>query len=241
MASEVIQVKTVSKSYAAGIFGQTSVLSDIDFSVRQGSVVGFLGPNGAGKSTTILAILNLINIDSGSIQLFGKSNQDKETRSKIGFCAENFSSYKTESSWKVLLFLAALNGLPKSEAKDRAAEALQVVDLYNVAHKKIKTFSKGMLQRLGIAQAIVHKPELLLLDEPMSGLDPEGRLLIASIIKSHKQQGGTVLFSSHILTDIAELCDEILIIRKGKIAFKGKTPQNLEDTYRTFAVQERRL
>jgi len=123
MAAEIIPSKNSSKSYSAGMLGRISVLADIDFSVRQGAVVGFLGPNGAGKSTTMLAILNLINIDSGSILLFGKPNHDKTTRLKIGFCAENFSSYRTQTPWSVLLFLASLSNLSKSEARNRASRS----------------------------------------------------------------------------------------------------------------------
>lgn len=235
MAAALVEVDNLRKTYRSGFWRRTVAVDSVSFSLMPGTITGFLGANGAGKSTTILAMLDLIHADSGHIRLFGKPSWDPRARAKCGFCAENFSTYRTLSPLVALVFLAQLSGLSKSSAISRAEQILILVELQNAAYQRIQTFSKGMLQRLGIAQALIHEPEFLVLDEPTSGLDPDGRRLVTDIIRQHKQKGGTVLFSSHILSDVEKLSDHALIMKQGRLVFSGATPQNLEDEYARLA------
>lgn len=235
MAAPIVEVKNLRKVYAAGWWGRKVAVESLSFSLLPGTTTGFLGANGAGKSTTILAILDLIRIDGGEVRLFGRPAWDPEARRKCGFCAENFSTYRTLTPVAALKFLAQLSGLSSAQAQARAEKSLTLVELEQAAYQRIQSFSKGMLQRLGIAQSLIHEPEFLVLDEPTSGLDPDGRRLISDLIKQHKQKGGTVLFSSHILSDVEKLTDRVLIMKQGRLVYDGATPHNLDDEYARLA------
>lgn len=198
------------------------ILKDISFSLPKGSLTGFIGLNGAGKTTTIKALLNFIHPTSGEIEFFGELGLSSITRTKIGFLPERPYFYDFLTGIEFLTLHWQLRGLAIDHTfKQRVDEVLKEVDLERGRHLRLRQFSKGMLQRIGIAQAIIHQPELLILDEPMSGLDPDGRILIKQIIRNLNARGTTIFFSSHLLQDMEELCNRLVIIDKGHTIYEG--------------------
>ena len=191
-------------------------LHGITFSVARGEVFGLLGPNGAGKTTTQKLLLGLLKPTEGSVSVLGHPAGHPEALAKIGFLPENpyFYSYLTANEF--LDFFGRLFGLPAAERAKRAKELLNLVSLEDAADRHVRKFSKGMLQRLGIAQALINDPELVFLDEPNTGLDPVGRRDIRRIIKGLKDQGKTIFLNSHLLPDVNELCDRIMILHHGR-------------------------
>lgn len=209
---EIIKVDSLSKT-----FGKLQAVSDLSFTVNKGDVYGFLGQNGAGKSTTMRMLLTLIKPTHGSIEIFGKQLQKepKAILSQIGCMIEKPDLYKYLSAYDNLKIFARLSGVNLS--KKDLLKQLQAVGLGERASSKVKTFSQGMKQRLGIAIALAHNPQLVVLDEPTNGLDPQGILEIRNLIKQlSDEQGKTVLVSSHLLTEIEQVATKILIIHKGK-------------------------
>lgn len=199
-----------------------TVLKGIDFTIPKGSLTGFIGVNGAGKTTTIKALLGFIEPSSGSIEFFGNHGLTDDSRRRLGFMPERpyFYDYLTGSEFLALHW--KLRGHKVDESFEKSCDwALKSVDLERARNLRLRQFSKGMLQRIGIAQAIMHKPHLLILDEPMSGLDPDGRLLVKNIIRNLHAEGTTIFFSSHLLQDMEELCDRLLIIDSGEIIYEG--------------------
>jgi len=212
-----LEVRGVSKTYAS-----VQAVQDLSFEVCHGEIFGLLGPNGAGKTTTIKAILGLLRPDAGHVTLLGQPSSDVRVRRRIGYMPEQAYFPDQLSARELLLEHALLAGLRLAAARRRTAEVLERVGLPAArAGDRLRTFSKGMLQRVGLAQALVSDPELVILDEPMSGLDPLGRHLIKSIISELRGQGRTVFFSSHILSDIEDLCDRIGIIHRGCLLYAG--------------------
>jgi ABC-2 type transport system ATP-binding protein len=213
----VLEVEGLSKSFRSRFRGRTvEAVKNLGFSVDEGSVVAFVGPNGAGKTTTLLTILGLLQPDAGRISLFGEPAGSREVRRRLGFQSEIFYTYPFHTARRALKFYGRLSGLSPSDLPDRIDAQLARLGLAEAADRKVSTFSKGMMQRLGIAQALLHEPELLLLDEPTTGLDPEGRKLVADIIAQEKARGHAVFLSSHILTDVERSCDHVLMIRRGE-------------------------
>jgi ABC-2 type transport system ATP-binding protein len=202
------------------------VLKGLNFEIPTGSLTGFIGVNGAGKTTTIKALLNFIFPSSGSIEFFGESGLTDLVRLKIGFMPERPYFYDFLTGREFLELHWRLRGRTvNSEFEQRCNEVLKQVDLERGKKMRLRQFSKGMLQRIGIAQAIIHKPDLLILDEPMSGLDPDGRVLIKNIIRNLNRSGTTIFFSSHLLQDMEELCDRLVIIDQGIIIYQGSLSQ----------------
>lgn len=237
-----LEVKSLSKKFKTDFYKKPQqVLWDVSFKINQGRSVGFIGPNGVGKSTTIKCILNFIFPDSGEILFFDEPFLLKH-RKKIGFLPERPFFQEFLSGLEFLKLHWDLAQMPKAEFDIRAAEALESVKLTHAKNKKLKEYSKGMLQRIGIAQAILCQPEFLILDEPMSGLDPDGRILIKQILKSLRQKKMTVLMSSHLLEDVEELCDDLLIMHQGRVVYNGdinKFKENfssLEEAYSHFKI-----
>lgn len=222
MSEAALTIEHLSKSYSRGWRKEPmKAVNDLSLSIQKGSVVGLIGPNGAGKTTAIYCILGLLIPDEGSISIFGHSPGEKEARKRIGYQLEIFHSYDFLRPAQVLSLYGTLSGLSRAEVRAGTGEQLDRLGLGNARHQKIGSFSKGMKQRLGVAQALLHDPDLLILDEPFTGLDPQGRKQIADIVLAEKDRGKTIFFSSHVLSDIERLCDEVIMIRKGEVVLSG--------------------
>jgi len=222
MANPVLITKGISKN-----FGKFCALDNVSITVEENSCIGLLGPNGAGKTTMIKILTNLIRPSSGTAQIFGHdvTAESKKVLGHIGTMVETpeFFPYMTPS--EVLNYFGKLRSIPDDELDSHINKALESTRLENVRDKKIGTFSKGMKQRMGIASAILHDPELLILDEPTSGFDPRGKIEMLQIFKNLLSQGKTILISSHQLSEIQEICDSVAILDKGKLVYVKKLDQ----------------
>jgi ABC-2 type transport system ATP-binding protein len=217
MMHPAIHIENISKKYRTGFWGRPFIaLDQLNLTIQHGEVLGYLGHNGAGKTTTFKVLLDLIRPDSGKITIFGKP-ANKDSRARIGFLPENPYFYMYLSAEESLHFHGRLKGMPKVERERRIPELLEIVGLKEALKRPLKKFSRGMLQRIGIAQALLNNPDILILDEPMSGLDPVGRKQMRNIILNCRDQGKTVIFSSHILSDVEMMCDRAAIIKGGKL------------------------
>ena len=196
-------------------------LRGLDLEVSAGEVFGFLGPNGAGKTTTINVLLGFVPPTAGTASLFGIDVRQPIARQRIGYLPEMTYYYKFLTAEELLRFYAKIFGLPRKQADRRIDELLKLVELDHARRRLIKTYSKGMQQRAGLAQALINNPDLLILDEPTSGLDPVGRMKVREIIQRLKQQGKTVLFSSHELGEVETVCDRVAIIHQGELKAIG--------------------
>lgn len=239
---KILEAKSLFKKFKTDFYKKPNVaLKDVSFAIEQGRFVGFIGPNGAGKSTTIKCLLELIFPDSGEILFFGQKFS-LEHRAKIGFLPERPFFQEFLSGEEFLKLHWNLSLKPSKDFEAKAAEILDLVKLTHAKDKKLKDYSKGMLQRIGIAQALICEPEFLILDEPMSGLDPDGRILIKQILRALRLKKMSVLMSSHLLEDVEELCDDLLIIHSGEVKYTGavkvfqKNYASLEEAYRQFKL-----
>jgi len=213
----------VARSYRANLsLRKYWILRDLSFSVEQGEIFGFIGPNGAGKTTTLKLILDLIRPDKGRIRIFGDSHRSVAVKRRLGFLPENPYFYDYLTAEEFLDFYARLFGMPRAARRRKTDELLERVGLANRRDRQLRKFSKGMLQRIGLAQALINDPELIILDEPMSGLDPVGRREVRDIILSLKAAGKTVLFSTHILSDTELICDRVGILSRGDLKAVGR-------------------
>ncbi len=232
MDAKVIEFRKVTKTYLDGFWRKpVPILRDLSFEVSAGGVFGFLGANGAGKTTSIKLLLGLQRPTAGEVMLFGRPPQDHEPRARIGYLPERPYFQEGLTATEFLNYHRDLFGsyLKKSKLPSNA-ELLSTVGLTGVEGRLLRDFSKGMLQRIGIAQALVNDPELVILDEPMSGLDPVGRREIRHLISRLHQEGRTVFFSTHILSDVEEICDEIVFLRKGIASYIGPVTPLLQDS-----------
>lgn len=223
MTSPAIVVRDVAKTFRLGLrLKKVEAVRGISLTVNRGEVFGFLGPNGAGKTTTIKMAMGLVRPTRGSIEILGGSMGDSETRNRIGYLPEHpyFHDYLTPV--ETLNFYGKLFGLSREERAKRIDELLVRVGLNHARQRTLRKFSKGMLQRLGIAQALLNNPDLLVLDEPLSGLDPIGRKEIRDILVEQRAKGVTIFFSSHILSDIEVICENVAIIEGGLIRSMGR-------------------
>jgi ABC-2 type transport system ATP-binding protein len=198
-------------------FGGKVAVRDLSVSVRRGEIFGFLGPNGAGKSTSIKMLLGLAKPTSGTAFVLGAAAGDVEVRRRIGFLPENFRFYEWLTPPELLHLHGRLSGVSDSALSKRVPALIDLVGLTPHSDKRLQNFSKGMLQRIGLAQALVHEPELIFLDEPTSGLDPLGRRMVRDIIRAQRERGATVFLNSHILSEIEITCDEVVFIREGEV------------------------
>ena len=225
----VLEVKNVNKTFHIGFLRKKiHVLSDLSFSVSRGEIYGFIGPNGAGKTTTIKLILSLIWQDTGEIKLFDYPNTDSKARNKLGFLPENPFFYDYLTIYEFLDLAAQLYDMPPGDRKDRIQYLLEKFNIKYWQNHSLRKISRGTLQRVGLAQALINKPELLILDEPMSNLDPIGRRDVRDILLELKEQGTSIFFSSHILSDAEMLCDRVGIIFNGKLISEGKLDELLD-------------
>jgi ABC-2 type transport system ATP-binding protein len=197
-------------------------VAGLNLSVNAGEVFGFLGPNGAGKTTTMNVLLGFVNATSGAAYLFGENVRDPIARQRIGYLPELTYYYKFLSAEEILRFYAKIFGIPKNEIEARIDSVLKLVELDHARKRLIKTYSKGMQQRVGLAQALINNPDLLILDEPTSGLDPIGRMQVRQIITRLKNEGKTVFFSSHELGEVETVCDRVAILAGGELKAEGR-------------------
>ena len=218
-----LEIQGLAKDYAVGFWKKTSrtALSPLHLNITQGETFGFLGPNGAGKTTTLKLLMGIIFPTSGTAKILGRDIGDPEVKRKVGFLPEQPYFYDYLSAPELLDYYARLSGVAAGVRQNRIEELLERVGLRDVGNKQLRKFSKGMLQRVGIAQAIIHDPEIVFLDEPMSGLDPVGRHDVRELIQQLKDQGKTIFFSTHILSDAEALCDRVGIIHKGELRGVG--------------------
>jgi len=225
----VVQTEQLSKIFRVGFWGKrVTAVESLNLEVRHGEVFGFLGPNGAGKTTTLKMLMGLIHPTSGHAQLFGRELGDPQTKARLGFLPESPYFYDYLSSREFLGFYGHLFGLWGKVLDKRVDELLELVGMTHAKDLQLRKFSKGMLQRVGVAQALINDPELVVLDEPMSGLDPIGRKEVRDLILRLKEAGKTVLFSSHILHDAEVLCDRVAMILKGCLVACGKVTDLLD-------------
>ena len=218
-----IEILGFQKNYTVGFWRkkQRTALKPLSLNVENNEVFGFLGPNGAGKTTTIKLLTGLIFPSAGTAKILGMDWRDPKVKDVIGFLPEQPYFYDHLTAPELLEYYAGLSGVPASERKRRVAAMLERVKLSDVGKLQLRKFSKGMLQRVGIAQAILHDPQVVILDEPMSGLDPIGRREVRDLIQSLKDEGKTIFFSTHILADAESLCDRVAVIHKGELRGVG--------------------
>jgi ABC-2 type transport system ATP-binding protein len=199
------------------IFGKKVAVRGISLTVERGEIFGFLGPNGAGKSTSIKMLLDLVRPSSGTAMVLGHPVGEVGIRRKIGFLPEDFRFYEWLTPAELLRLHGSLCGVPSPHLNKRIPVLIDMVGLTPHADKRLQDFSKGMLQRIGLAQALIHEPELIFLDEPTSGLDPMGRRLVRDIIRAQRDRGATVFLNSHLLSEIEITCDRVIFIREGEV------------------------
>jgi ABC-2 type transport system ATP-binding protein len=221
----VIEIDNLTKDYTVGFGGRRRVraLDGVSLTVQQGEVFGFLGGNGAGKTTTIKILMRLMYPTSGAARLLGVDVDEVAMHARIGYLPEQPYFYDYLTARELVEYCGELFGLRRAQRRARAAEVLERVHLdRGVWDRQLRKFSKGMLQRVGLAQALINEPELVVLDEPMSGLDPIGRRQVRDLIGDLRTRGTTVFFSSHIVADIEVLCDRVAILRGGRVAHLGR-------------------
>lgn len=208
----------VSKTFKTGL-GKKNIqaVTDVSFKVPSGEVFGIVGPNGAGKSTLLKMFLGFIAPSSGAIRLFGKSPDNPESRKKLGYLPENPCFYEHLSAVELMQFSARVSGCSESNIQKQIPELLKRMNIGHAKNRRIRSYSKGMVQRAGICSALIHDPDVIILDEPMNGLDPVGRKLLVDLILDLKKQGRTILFCSHILNDVERLCDRVAIMHLGRV------------------------
>lgn len=235
MTEAVILVERLKKEFRQGfLMRRVLAVKDISFQVDRGDIFGFLGPNGAGKTTTIKILTGLISPSSGRAELFGQAVPSRRALARVGFLPENPYVYPYLTPSEFVVLCGRLSGLRPGAARDRARQVLDLVGVAYAADRPVRRLSKGMLQRTGLAAALVADPELLILDEPMSGLDPIGRKEVRDLIVEERRRGRTIFFSTHILNDVESLCDRVAILRKGQVVVSGRIADLLKrDARRT--------
>ncbi len=221
--TEVIAIQNLRIAYRSRELGEQTKLAvkDLTLSVNAGEVLGFLGPNGAGKTSTMNVLLGFVPPTSGSARIFGVNVEQTIARQRLGYLPELTYYYKFLTAEELLRFYARIFGIAKSERERRIDQVLKLVELDHARKRLIKTYSKGMQQRVGLAQALINDPDLLILDEPTSGLDPLGRMKVRGIIQRLKNEGKTVFFSSHELGEVETVCDRVAIMHQGQLRVSG--------------------
>ncbi len=227
----VVQVDHLQKVYRSGFWFNQRItsLKDVSLRIEPGETFGLLGPNGAGKTTLLKLLLGIIRPSGGKGELLGRPLGDRQTRDRIGYMPENAYFYDYLTGWEFLDFVGSLFRIPAKERRIRIAELLDLVGLAQSAARKkqLRQYSKGMLQRVGLAQCLINDPEVVFLDEPMSGLDPLGRYQIREIILTLKGEGKTIFFNSHVLSDVEQICDRVAILARGELLCVGSLEELL--------------
>jgi ABC-2 type transport system ATP-binding protein len=230
--NNVVEIKDLRVEYAGRTLRESPKLAvnGLNLQVRAGEVFGFLGPNGAGKTTTMNVLLGFVNPTSGSASIFGVDVRQPIARQRIGYLPELTYYYKFLSTEELLRFYARIFHIPAGDREKRIDDILKLVELEDARKRLIKTYSKGMQQRVGLAQALINDPDLLILDEPTSGLDPLGRMKVREIIQRLHERGKTILFSSHELGEVETVCDRVGILHQGRLQVEGR----VEDLVRQY-------
>jgi ABC-2 type transport system ATP-binding protein len=232
-----LQLRDVEKTFHGHLsIGRHRVLCGVSLTVPRGGIYGFLGPNGAGKTTTLKIVTGLLFPDGGQIEVLGRPLSDASIRGRMGFLPETPYFYDYLTGGELLLFLGRLLGAPPGRLRSQIPLLLKAVGLEGKEKVQLRKYSKGMLQRIGLAQALLNEPELVILDEPMSGLDPVGRREIRDLILDLKRQGKTVFFSSHILADAEMICDRVAILVRGRVVREGHLEELLGSEVRFWDV-----
>ena len=218
-----IEADNLSKTYETGLFrrGKFEALTSLNLSIGEGEIFAFLGPNGAGKTTTINLLMGFLKPTSGTVRLFGQNPEVVQVRQKLGYLPENYSFYSYMSAMQLLDYFADLFGLSTLERGIKIEKLLMQMDLWQARNRSIGSYSRGMKQRLGIVQALLNSPSLLILDEPTSGFDPAGRKMVRDLLLDLKTNGTSILLSSHILSEVETICDRVAIIDKGRLRRQG--------------------
>src|SRR5258708_3960728 len=218
-----IEISGLEKTYSVGFWRKhpKRAVQPLHLTVEDGEIFGFLGPNGAGKTTTLKLLMGLVYPTAGSARILGREWTDPSVKAQIGFLPEQPYFYDYLTAHELLEYYGQLSGVPAKQRKQRVDQVLHQVGLRDVQGLQLRKFSKGMLQRVGIGQAILHDPKLVFFDEPMSGLDPMGRRAVRDLMEELKHQGKTVFFSTHILSDAEALCDRVAIIHHGELRGRG--------------------
>ena len=239
---EAIRTEALSKTYLKGLRQRKVLaLNNLSLTVADGEIFGFLGPNGAGKSTTIKLLCDLIRPTSGRASILGQDVRQPEARRQIGYLPENPNFYAFLTGWELLEFHGTLHGMRQSLIQKHGERLLAMLELADAAHRPLRTYSKGMVQRLGIAAALIHDTQVLIFDEPMSGLDPVGRKLVADLMLDMRDRGKVVFFSTHILHDVEVICDRIGIITNGESRFIGTLPDMISESFHSYEILLRRV
>jgi ABC-2 type transport system ATP-binding protein len=239
MSAPAISIQHLTKVYPIPFKREKVVaVQDLSLTVEAGQVYGLLGPNGSGKSTTMKIVLGLVSPTEGKTQIFGRESTTVESREDVGFLPENPYFYKFLTGMETLLFYGKLCGLRGARLQHRAKELLQLVGLESAADRRIGGYSKGMLQRIGLAQALVQEPRLLVLDEPTAGVDPAGSREIRDLILGCKRRGITVLLCSHLLSQVQEICDRIGILHQGRLVREGALAELISIDTQTELILE---
>ncbi|HYF50564.1 MAG TPA: ABC transporter ATP-binding protein [Planctomycetota bacterium] len=230
-ADDVLTCSGLTKDFT-DIWGRPTVrsLENLNMSVKRGEVFGLLGPNGAGKTTTIKLILGLIFPTAGTVRVLGADPRDTMAKQRIGYLPEESYLHRFLNAEETLDFYGRLFDLPRDVRRKRATELIERVGLKHAAQRPLKEYSKGMVRRVGLAQCLINDPELILLDEPTSGMDPIGSREIKDLILDLKKQGKTVLLSSHLLGDVEDVCDRVAMLYKGRLQLEGRVRDILEDS-----------
>jgi ABC-2 type transport system ATP-binding protein len=228
-SSAPIEIRNLSKTYRLGFLmnKQVRALQSLDLTLMPGQVYGLLGPNGAGKSTTIKILMNLVRASAGEARLFGLTPDDKEARRRVGYVPENPAPYEYLTGREFVTLSGRLAGMSGKELDDRVSQVLGMVQMERTAGLQIRRYSKGMVQRVALAQALVSRPSLLILDEPTSGLDPVGRRQIRDLILEERERGTTILFCTHIIPDVEALCERVAVLVGGRRVREGSVAELL--------------
>lgn len=230
MTTPAIRINNLTKDFSIGIRGvKLRAVDDLCLEIGDNEIYGLLGPNGSGKSTTIKIILGLLGASAGTCEIYGKPSQSVEARQSVGFLPEAPYFYRYLTGRELVRYYARICSVARSEIDDAVDSVIDLVGMTEAAHRRVGTYSKGMLQRIGLAQALVHDPQLVILDEPTAGVDPLGSAAIAEIVRELKRRGKTVLLSSHLLAQIEGLCDRVAILHRGKLVREGCVDDLVEE------------
>ncbi|MGB7291421.1 MAG: ABC transporter ATP-binding protein [Thermodesulfobacteriota bacterium] len=233
----MLKIENLIKDYSTGFLRKkVRVLQDVSFSVNRGEIFGFVGPNGAGKTTTFKVILGFVSLTGGRVELMGEPLGDVNLKRQIGYLPENPYFYDYLTGEELLHYMGELHGVNGDRLSRRVDYLLEMVKMTHARKIQLRKYSKGMLQRVGIAQALINDPEFLILDEPMSGLDPIGQREIRELILEQKELGKTILMSSHILSDVEAICERVAIIINGKVVKSGELGNLFEDIHSIYEM-----
>jgi len=229
MSTPAIRIDNLTKDFPVGMRGlKLRAVDGLNLEVQDNEIFGLLGPNGSGKSTTIKIILGLLEASTGNCEIYGQPSHTVTARRSVGFLPEAPYFYRYLSGRELVRFYARVCGVPRAHIAEQVDSVIDLVGMSESAHRRVGTYSKGMLQRIGLAQALVHDPKLVILDEPTAGVDPLGSAAIADIIRELKRRGKTIVLSSHLLAQIEGLCDRVAILHRGKLVRSGTVSELVE-------------